>query len=77
MTDAKETIGITELLDEISRDLDDYRKKHPNDYGVKGVTLWWDTEKERLAMRHVPETLVKKIRRARSVKWMMVWFLAG
>jgi hypothetical protein len=77
MSDAKDTIGIAELLDEIARDLDDYRKKHPNDYSLKSVTLWWDMEKERLTMRHSPSTLVKKIRRVQGFKQVAIWFLAG
>jgi hypothetical protein len=77
MSDAKDTIGLTELLDEVSRDLDDYRKKHPNDYGVKGVTLWWDTEKERLTMRHGSASVLKKSRREEFMKRLAIWFLAA
>ncbi len=77
MSEEQKTIGLTELLDEVSRDLDEYRKKHPNDYGVKGVTLWWDTEKERLAMRHGSATLVKYSRREERMKRLAILFLVA
>lgn len=77
MSDAKDTIGITELLDEVSRDLDDFRKKHPGDYSVKNVTLWWETEKERLTMRHSSSTLVKNSRREERMKRLAIWFLVA
>lgn len=77
MGDAQKTIGLNELLDEASRDLDDYRKKHPNDYGVKGVTLWWDTEKERLTMRHGFATVLKMSRREERMKRLAIWFLVA
>src|SRR4051812_10862130 len=77
MSDAQDTIGMTELLDEVSRDLDDFRKKHPGDYNLKSITLWWDLERERLVTRHSPQTVVKNLRRARNVKRLMVWVCVG
>lgn len=77
MDDRQKTIGLGELLDEASRDLDEYRKKHPNDYGVKGVTLWWDTEKERLTMRHGSATVLRQSRREVRMKRLAIWFLAA
>ncbi len=77
MSDEQKTIGLGELLDEVSRDLDDYRKKHPNDFGVKGVTLWWDTEKERLTMRHSSATLLKMSRREERMKRVAILLLAA
>lgn len=77
MSDAQDSIGLGELLDEASRDLDEYRRKHPNDYGVKGVTLWWDTEKERLTMRHGPASVLRQSRREARTKRLAIWFLAA
>lgn len=77
MGEGQNTIGLAELLDEVSRDLDEYRKKHPNDYGVKGVTLWWDTEKERLTMRHGSASVLKKSRREQRMKRLTIAYLVA
>ena len=77
MTKDETAIGLADLLAEIDRDLDDLRKKHPSDYGVKNTGLWWELERERLLTRHSPESVVKKLRRVRGYKWMMIWFFAG
>jgi hypothetical protein len=63
MSDAQGTIGMAALLDEVDRDIDELRKKHPSDYGVKNLTMWWSLEKERLVTRHGPATAVRKPRR--------------
>jgi hypothetical protein len=76
MDENKDTIGLQALLDEVSRDLDEFRKKHAGDYGVKNVTLWWELEKERLVIRHGPESVVKKPRRVPRLR-RMIWFFAG
>ena len=77
MTKDDNTIGLTELLDEVSRDLDDFRKKHQSDYSVKNITLWWELERDRVVTRHAPNSVVKTLRRARGAKWMLAWFVAG
>lgn len=77
MDDSKTTIGLPELLSEVDRDLDEFRKKHQGDYSVKNVTLWWELERERVLTRHASVTEVRKLRRARSLKWLMAWFLVG
>lgn len=77
MSETQKSIGLSELLDEVSRDLDEYRKKHPNDHSVRGVTLWWDTEKERLTMRHGSATVLMKSRLEERMKRLAIWFLAA
>lgn len=77
MDENKNSIGLHDLLDEVSRDLDDYRKKHATDYGVKNVTLWWELQKERLLLRHAPTTRVKLTSRLRKWRRAAGWFLAG
>lgn len=52
MDDKPEIMGMKDLLAEVDRDLDDFRRKHEKDYSVKGVTLWWELEKDRLLVRH-------------------------
>ncbi len=52
MTEKQNIIGMTDLLDEVSQDLEDFRRKHASDYGVKNITLWWELERERLLVRH-------------------------
>ena len=77
MDDKHETIGLSELLDEIHRDLDAFRKNHAGDYSVKNITLWWELESERLLTRHSPLTVLRKLRRLQNFKRMMLWFSAG
>lgn len=77
MEDKQNSIGLRELLNEVSRDLDEFRKKYPNDYSVKGVTLWWELERERLETRHNPGSVVKKLRSVQGFKWVMIGFFAG
>jgi hypothetical protein len=77
MEETVRTIGLQDLLDEVSRDLDEYRKKHATDYGVKNVTLWWELQKERLLLRHAPTTKVKLSSRLRKWRREIAWFLAG
>lgn len=71
------TIGFQDLLDEVSRDIDEFRKKHPNDYGVRNVTMWWELERERLVTRHVPGSVIRTLRRVRSMRRLFAWFTAG
>jgi len=77
MSDAKDTIGLPELLDEVSHDLDEFRKKHASDYTVKNITLWWELERDRVLARHVPATTLRKLRRVQSVRRMLLLFTAG
>ena len=76
MEDQK-TIGLAELLDEVSRDIDDFRKKHPNDYGIKGTTMWWELERERLLTRHGSFAAVKRMRQIASFKKTTLVFFGG
>jgi hypothetical protein len=77
MDDKHDIIGLTELLDEVGRDLDEFRKKHQSDYSVKTISLWWDMEKDRLLSRHSPACVVKKLRRVQGLRRTMIWFFAG
>lgn len=75
MEQKHKTIGLSELLDEVSSDLAEFRSKHPGDYSVKNITLWWTLEKERLAMRHSPASIVAK--HAGLLKRLSIGFVAG
>lgn len=72
----RRTIGLSELLDEIDRDLDDFRRKHQGDYSVKNITLWWQMQRERLTIRHSPSCAVK-LHLASGWKRTAIWFLVG
>ena len=77
MDDTQKTIGLTELLEEVNRDLDELRKKHSSDYNIRNITMWWDLERERLAARHSPGSVVRKVRDSRALRSMMTWFFVG
>jgi len=77
MEDEQHTIGLQDLLSQVDRDLDDFRRKHQSDYSTKNISLWWDLERERILTRHVPSTLVKKLRHAESLKRSLAFFAAG
>jgi len=77
MSNAQDTIGLTQLLDEVTNDIDELRKKHASDYGIKNLTMWWELEKERLVTRHGPTAAVRKLLKIRSMKRAMVAFFAG
>jgi hypothetical protein len=81
MSERQNIVGMADLLDEVSRDLDDFRKKHASDYSLKGITLWWELEKERLLIRH-KEARVARHLMSRRRAWAfavgcMVTFIAG
>lgn len=75
MEQKHKTIGLSELLDEVTSDLAELRSKHPGDYSVKNITMWWALEKERLAMRHSPASIVTK--HAGLLKRLSIGFVAG
>lgn len=77
MDDTKNTIGLTDLLDEVGRDLDELRKKHTGDYQIKNVTMWWELERDRILARHNPGTVLKTLRRVQRFRRMMTFFFAG
>src|SRR6476620_4349250 len=78
MTATKDdTIGLQQLLDEISKDLDELVQKNPKDYSNRGTVPWWMLERERVLARHLPATIVKKLRKAASVKKWLWIFSAG
>mgnify|MGYP000024967097 CR=1 FL=1 len=77
MEDKTHTLGLTALLDEVSADLDELRKKHPGDYSTKNLTMWWDLERDRLLARHGPTSTVRKLRAVRGMKRMLAMFSAG
>jgi hypothetical protein len=77
MSNAQDTIGLTQLLDEVSNDLDETRKKLPGDYTIKNATMWWELEKERLLTRHGPTKAVRKLLKHRSMKRALLAFCAG
>jgi hypothetical protein len=77
MDDKQKTIGLSELLDGISQDLDELRKKHASDYNIKNITMWWELEKERVLARHMPGSIVKTVRRYRSTMRILGWFTTG
>lgn len=81
MNDTANIIGMTDLLDEVTRDLEDFRKKHASDYGVKNITMWWELERERLLLRHketrVARRLLSKRRAWTFAVGCLATFLAG
>jgi hypothetical protein len=77
MEDEQHTIGLQDLLSQVDRDLDDFRRKHQSDYSTKNISLWWELERERILTRHVPSTLVKKLRQAEGLKRSLAFFAAG
>lgn len=77
MDDKQDTIGLTQLLDEVSNDINELRKKHPSDYGVKNLIMWWELERERIIIRHGSTAAVKRLLKIRSMKRVMLAFLAG
>ena len=77
MEDKDQSIGLTTLLDEVSSDLDELRKKHPGDYSTKNLTMWWDLERDRLLARHGPASTVRKLRAVRGMKRLLAMFSAG
>ena len=74
-SDTQKTIGMTQLIDEIGRDLDDFRKKNPTDYGIKNTVMWWTLEAERLVVRHGEKTVLRLPRFLRGTRWIL--FFAG
>jgi hypothetical protein len=77
MINKDDTIGIQELMDEIDKDVADYKARNAGDYSVKNVVMFWQLERERVLIRHLPATLVKKARRARSVRFWLGCFSAA
>lgn len=77
MSNSQDTIGLSQLLDEVSNDIDELHKKHPSDYGVKNLTMWWELERERLVTRHGSTAAVTTLLRVRSLKRLVIAFLAG
>ena len=77
MDDTSKTIGLSDLLNEVDLDLDELRKKHSTDYGVKNITMWWELERDRLVTRHGANLAVRMIRRTQTVKRLMIYFFAG
>lgn len=77
MDDSSSTIGLTALLDEVSADVEALRKKHPGDYSLKNVTLWWELERERVLARHNPGSIVKKAQTIQRLKRFLLWSLVG
>jgi hypothetical protein len=75
MQQKQHTIGLSDLLDEVAQDLAELRSKHPSDYSLKTVSTWWSLERERLALRHGPASLVSK--HAGLLKRLSVGFVAG
>ncbi len=77
MDAAHNIIGMAELLEEVSRDLQDFRRKHQTDYGVKNVTMWWELEKERLLIRHKEARVARRFISRRGVWLLAVGCLAA
>jgi hypothetical protein len=77
MEATRKTIGLSDLLDEIGNDLDELRKKHPSDYTVKNITMWWELERERLVSRHGSSLAVRKHRWSKNLKRLTISFIAG
>ncbi|HEX3146814.1 MAG TPA: hypothetical protein VHR66_01860 [Gemmataceae bacterium] len=77
MSDTQDTIGLTQLLDEVNNDIDDLRKKNPSDYGVKNIIMWWSLERERIVIRHGSTAAVKRLLKVRGLKRVMIAFVAG
>lgn len=77
MDDTQDIIGLADLLSEVDRDLEDFRKKNPGDYAVKNIAMWWELERERVMVRHGPVTAVRRLRKARGARRAAGLFLAG
>ena len=77
MDDKQNIIGLADLVDEVHRDLDELRKKHPGDYSIRNITMWWELEKERLLARHGSAGVARKLRRYPNLARMLAWFFAG
>ncbi len=77
MDDSQHTIGLTALLDEVGHDLDELRRKHANDFGVKNITMWWELESERLIARHGTTCKVTRWRRPHGLTRLIVGLLTG
>jgi hypothetical protein len=77
MDDTQNTIGLMELLDEISRDLDELRKKHAGDYGMKNLTMWWELERDRLLVRHDSARIIRRRRRLHGIRRTLALFAAA
>ena len=77
MQEDRKTIGLGELLDQITADLDELRRKHPGDYAMKNITMWWELEKERLVTRHSPASVVRRYRNPWRIRGWTIMFLAG
>ncbi len=69
-------IGLSELLDDVGRDLEEFRKKHPTDYQLKTITMWWELERDRLLVRHADKRVLKRSSRRllgnRGAFWILV-----
>ena len=77
MDDTKKSIDLGDLLDEIATDIEELRKKNPNDYAVKNVAMWWSLERTMLKIRHHPASVMKRIHRKWTTKWIVIAFAAG
>jgi len=77
MDDKQTTIGLVELLDEVSHDFDELRKKHSSDYSIKNMTMFWELEKERLLLRHGSIAAVKRLRQIPRIRRTLLIFSIG
>ena len=72
MNSEQNIIGMADLLDEVSRDLEDFRRKHATDYSVKNVTMWWELERERLLIRHKEARVARRFMSRRRALLLVV-----
>jgi hypothetical protein len=77
MDEQQKTIGLTQLLDEVRRDLEELRRKNPNDYQIKNIVMWWDLEADRLLIRHGTSAILEQKIKVSAMKSLMGFFFAG
>ena len=77
MDDKTKSIELGDLLDEIGNDIEELRKKNANDYTVRNMAMWWALEKSMLKIRHHPASVMKRIQRKWTTRWVAIAFCAG
>jgi hypothetical protein len=73
MSEKPNIIGMQDLLDEVERDLDEWRRKNPGDYQIKNTILWWSLQREKILVRHKDARVARRFGSGKRA-WM---FLAG
>ena len=77
MLESPKDIPLLDLLDEVNRDVVELRKKFPQDYQLKNVTMWWELERERLLLRHGSGSVLRQVSKTRHLKQVLFWMSVG